>query len=289
MANDAWQIGSTKPPTVCLCCGQRFDRGEHKRKGPYLESPYIWVCEWCWKKPYLFFPDKEDNYTKANYPQAVQQARGRSVGAERTMRLSIMEGITISAKLRDVPLDDLTLDPNNVRFGHLRQELSQEELTGIILSDPTTKTLYNQILYAHGLTNSPLVDSDLLVREGNRRIVCLRKIRDEIIEGKWDIPLQQINLVQCIVLPPHVPEKQIAIYLTREHVVGKKSWRAVNQAAFVHKLRTVHSLTYEQIKQAVGVAPGTLSVMERAYTTTIRRSDPGNSPQARRYYRFYVQ
>lgn len=31
---------------------------ESKIRGPYLTSPYIWVCEWCWKKAYLSFPDK---------------------------------------------------------------------------------------------------------------------------------------------------------------------------------------------------------------------------------------
>jgi hypothetical protein len=53
-----WQIGSKTPPKVCLSCGQPFDSGKRKMRGPYLTMPYIWVCEWCWKKPYLFLPDK---------------------------------------------------------------------------------------------------------------------------------------------------------------------------------------------------------------------------------------
>jgi hypothetical protein len=53
----AWQIGSKTPPMVCLCCGQPFDNAERKKRGPYLTMPYIWVCEWCWKQPHLFFPD----------------------------------------------------------------------------------------------------------------------------------------------------------------------------------------------------------------------------------------
>ena len=55
---DAWQIGSTGPPKVCLCCGLPFDRKTRELKGPYLHGPYIWVCKWCWRKPFLFFPDK---------------------------------------------------------------------------------------------------------------------------------------------------------------------------------------------------------------------------------------
>ena len=56
---DAWQIGSSGPPSACLCCGSKFDEAEHKIMGPYLEMPYIYVCSWCHEKPYLFFPDKK--------------------------------------------------------------------------------------------------------------------------------------------------------------------------------------------------------------------------------------
>ncbi len=53
-----WQIGSKTPPTVCLCCGFRFDNDKRKRMGPYFKSPYIWVCKDCHDKPFLFFSDK---------------------------------------------------------------------------------------------------------------------------------------------------------------------------------------------------------------------------------------
>src|SRR5712692_5258528 len=58
LASEAWQIGSKKPPTVCLCCGSLFDDDKHRILGPYDTGPYRYVCEWCWKKSYMFFPDK---------------------------------------------------------------------------------------------------------------------------------------------------------------------------------------------------------------------------------------
>src|SRR6266581_1591989 len=58
LASEAWQIGSVSPPTICLCCGSRFDEDKHKMRGPYDAGPYRYVCEWCWKKSYMFFPDK---------------------------------------------------------------------------------------------------------------------------------------------------------------------------------------------------------------------------------------
>ena len=56
---EAWQIGSKNPPRMCLCCGIRFDDAEKKRRGPYENMPYLYVCQSCWATPYLFFPDKE--------------------------------------------------------------------------------------------------------------------------------------------------------------------------------------------------------------------------------------
>lgn len=52
----AWQIGSKRPPKVCLCCGASFD-SERRITGPH-EGPYIWVCSVCWSLPTLFFADK---------------------------------------------------------------------------------------------------------------------------------------------------------------------------------------------------------------------------------------
>lgn len=55
---EMWQIGSKNPPRTCLCCGSRFDDTEKKRRGPYENMPYLYVCQSCWSTPHLFFPDK---------------------------------------------------------------------------------------------------------------------------------------------------------------------------------------------------------------------------------------
>ncbi|MCI4352058.1 MAG: hypothetical protein L3K14_01530 [Thermoplasmata archaeon] len=53
-----WQIGSQGPPATCLCCGRRFDQENRRIRGPYLTSPYIYVCQECWALPFVFYPDK---------------------------------------------------------------------------------------------------------------------------------------------------------------------------------------------------------------------------------------
>ena len=55
----AWQIGSGKPPAVCLCCGQKFDDDKHEMMGPFLESPYIYACKACYDLPFLYFSGKK--------------------------------------------------------------------------------------------------------------------------------------------------------------------------------------------------------------------------------------
>jgi hypothetical protein len=54
---DAWQIGSTTPPSTCLSCGRPFTEKQRKRIGP-INGPYRYVCAVCWGKPFLYFPGK---------------------------------------------------------------------------------------------------------------------------------------------------------------------------------------------------------------------------------------
>lgn len=63
MNHEAWQVGSKSPPTVCLCCGMKFDESKRRMRGPYLTSPYLYVCQVCWENHYLFFPDKDPQTT----------------------------------------------------------------------------------------------------------------------------------------------------------------------------------------------------------------------------------
>jgi hypothetical protein len=87
---------------------------------------------------------------------------------------------TIEAELMYVPLDKIKLDPKNVRFRHLFQELSDEEMEKTIWGEQFTRNWYTEIKYAQGLSEKPALQSladHYVVREGNARIVCLRKLK----------------------------------------------------------------------------------------------------------------
>lgn len=182
--------------------------------------------------------------------------------------INVMPGKTIEAELVSIPLDKIKLDTKNVRFRHLFKELSDEEMEKIIWKESATKEWYTQIKFAEGLSDRPIVQSvkdHYVVREGNARIVCLRRLKKAILEKEENIPLKKIDPQQCVVLPKVVTEKEIAIYLTRIHVGSKTPWAAFNKAGQIFDLYTIHNLTYDIIAKSCGVGKATAMRMVLTY------------------------
>ena len=182
--------------------------------------------------------------------------------------ISIMPGKTVEAELMYIPLDKIKLDPNNVRFRHMFKNLSDEEKEEKIWEEPTTKAWYPEIRFSQGLSEKPIVQSvggHYVVREGNARIVCLRKLKKAILEKKDKIPLEKIDPQECVVLPTTITETEIAIYLTRIHVGTKSPWAAFNKAGQIFDLYTVHNLTYDIIAKSCGVGKATAMKMIATY------------------------
>lgn len=204
-------------------------------------------------------------------------------------RLNITPDRTVDAELKAVPLKLLKLDPRNIRFKHISQALTDADMEKIIWDEPDTRELYNEIKFSQGLSEAPIVDSDCFTREGNRRVVCLRKLLEPVAKGKTTVPREKIDPVQCIVLPKETPESDIAIYLTRVHVSGKKEWRALNQAAQVYELYNTHRFSYEQIRESVSISKQTAINMEQAYKKTLEYHTkyPDDKEWLGRYSYFY--
>ena len=218
---DAWQIGSSGPPAMCLCCGTKFDEGKHKMRGPYLEMPYIWVCEWCWKKDYLFFPDKEmfAKITERTVPEPNEPIRQRRRGG--TLQLSIVPERQINLKQVYKNVTDLHFDIKNPRFRHLGRIETEDDVERFLWKEPSTRTLFREIESTQGLSTPLLVDDQGVVREGNRRLVCLKRLIGKIKVGESDVPMYKVDRIPCYILPKGTPEDDIALYLALEHVTGK--------------------------------------------------------------------
>jgi hypothetical protein len=163
----------------------------------------------------------------------------------------------------------LKLDLDNPRYRHLGPLKTDEEMSKALWKETSTRTLYREIEAAQGLSNPMIVDSNMVVREGNRRLVCLRKLIATIRDGESDVPLTKIQRAPCFILPANTKEEDIAMFLTLEHVAGKKEWRPVNQAAHVYDLHNVHGLQFPRIAGIIGKSQSALKSMEKAYGATL--------------------
>lgn len=286
---DAWQIGSSGPPAICLCCGSKFNDDTHRRRGPYLEMPYIWVCQWCWEKPYLFFPDKVVPSPPETSGFVETSGPPRSTRDGGSLQLSIVPERTIKATLVYRKVSALRFDVKNPRLRHLGKIETEEDVEKLLWKEPSTKTLFREIEYTQGLSTPLLIDNQNVVREGNRRLVCLRKLVEKIVRGDSDMPLFKIRKIPCYVLPVDAKEEDIALYLTLEHVTGKKEWRPVNQAAHVFDLHNAYNLPFPRISEIIGRSQSTLRVMERAYRATLEYHElyPDDSGWMGKYSYFF--
>ena len=190
------------------------------------------------------------------------------------MQLSITGERTIEADILPIPLPMLRLDPTNVRFKHIPELMTDKQIEDLIWSEYDSKSLLREIKFSKGLTEKPYVkqvsDSEYLVVEGNRRTVCLRKIAEEVQSGKEkSITTEQIDPVQCIVLPKNTPDTDMALLLARLHVSGKKPWAAINKGAHVWDLVKKYNYDYEDVAAAISIGKNTISQNVKAYDATL--------------------
>jgi len=172
---------------------------------------------------------------------------------------------------KTLQLSMLRLDPDNVRFRHLGRTLSDQEAEDFIWDESETKQLYNSIISSGGLNEAPYVTPEGTVKEGNRRVVCLRRaakmLREEKLTG---FPAGTFDNVQCEVLPESVTPIEVDILLARLHVAGKLEWDALNQAEHLYRLHHERGLTLDQICDNVGIGKGKLLRKVHAYEKTVR-------------------
>jgi hypothetical protein len=281
-----WQVGSKVPPRVCLCCGIAFNSKDRKMMGPYYDAPYIWICKSCHSKDYLHSPDKV--YSKFDL-KSVVTGMNKSIKSTRNeqsanTKLShyrsnetdrIFLGFADSNKtkigtpLKYIPLADLKLDSNNVRFQHIGVNLTDAEIDELIWNDPDTIKLYKDIQNTLGIIEPLYIDSNNVVLEGNRRLACLRKIcreiRNDVIR---DIPLAYMDPIPCRVMPVELYQSVKDEFLARIHIGGKKGWRPLDQASHLYDLHHVHGKSLELLSEITSLTNYTVLTSIRAFELT---------------------
>ena len=209
------------------------------------------------------------------------------------IKLKITEDKSIELDILSIPLSKLKLDPNNVRFKHIDDPMIDEQIEEFIWRETDTKSTLREIKFSQGLSELPYVkkisDSEYLVIEGNRRLVCLRRLHDEISSRKEkNIQIEKIDPQQCYVFPENTDDATLAIFLARIHVSGKKDWPSMNKGIHVNDLINKYGYDWDQVIQATSIGRNTISQMLKAYETTkqYQKKYPDDESWLHRYSHF---
>ncbi len=195
--------------------------------------------------------------------------------------------INFETTAADVKLDDLKLDLNNVRFQHFSKQISDKEMDKLIWDEPGTKELYEQIKSAKGLYEEPIIDSNNVVLEGNRRVVCLRKLRQKVIDGELQgFEKDAFKIIKCRMIPGHISDMDKSLLLATIHVKGKKQWPAFNKAKQIHDLYRTYNISYDNLAKYLGMGKITVIRMVKAYEQTYKYGQ--KYPDDKAWYRKYT-
>src|SRR5260370_3864332 len=185
-----------------------------------------------------------------------------------TIHIDRKKGVRIT-RIHRIPLQQLKLDPQNVRFRHLNAILKDRDMERKILEEPETRHLLKAIIASGGLSTRPIVTEGGVVREGNRRLACLRRIAALIDKGELpEVDPASFAEVECEVLPREITQREVDIYLGRVHVSGVKEWDAINQAQHIWTLYHERDLSTDEIKDFIGLVKGTILQKLRALEWT---------------------
>lgn len=176
----------------------------------------------------------------------------------------------VETTIESVAVEELRLDPENVRFKQIEGVLRDEEMHKLIWDEPETRVLQRTILASGGLSERPILTADRVVKEGNRRIVCLRRLRQMAQSGELEgVSRNMFDTVECEILPRDVSKLDLDVYLARIHVVGKKPWEALNQAAHIYELYHDWDQSYEAIREYLGIGKAEVIKRNKAYEATV--------------------
>ena len=183
-----------------------------------------------------------------------------------------------NANTKEVLVDNISLDPNNVRFIHIPRRLSDREIENILWKEKDTTELYKQILSARELYEHPVIDSNSTVIEGNRRVVCLRRLKKEANLGKLPgISKTHFDKIKCKVLSKETSPQEIDLFLAAIHVKGKKPWNIFNRTKHIFNLHELRGLSYDDISKRLGMGKATVIRAVEVYKATQKYGEKYNS------------
>lgn len=164
---------------------------------------------------------------------------------------------------RDIPIDDLKLNPDNQRVQYIISLLgyrpTDDQLERELWEIDEVKKLCQAVKTNGGLIERVIVAPDGTVIEGNCRTVVYRKLREsEPGDPRW-------QRIPARTLPDDITEEQIAILLGEMHVAGKNHWDGFERAGYIYRMNNQLGFSLEYMADLLGRSKTTIKSLKDAY------------------------
>ena len=186
---------------------------------------------------------------------------------KQSILLSISGKRRVELQFAEVDVSFLKLGLFNPRFMH-KSLKSEVDIEKEIWSETDIQPLFMSILQSKGISEPLFIRHDGTVEEGNRRLVCLRKIKEKYENNSDVFPKEGYTKIPVYIFPKDLDPVDRIVLLARLHVSGKKEWDALNQAQQIYNLKEIHNLTYEQISNLIGMSKGKIFQKYWSYKET---------------------
>ena len=179
--------------------------------------------------------------------------------------------MAIGTELSYAKLDELYLDPMNIRLGRNKtgRDVPQEQVLQLMrdwtLDELATSFIESGVFWTHEamlVTEEKLYGKkQLVVIEGNRRLATLKFLK-KAVDGESGVPQKLVDIVKNKKVPavlfnniPYVKvdsRQEIESFLGFRHVTGIKEWKPAEKAEFIARLIDERNMSYEEVARKIG-------------------------------------
>ena len=162
---------------------------------------------------------------------------------------------------KDVKIEKLSFDVENIRIGH-KNFKTQEEVSDELWKLPDMDLLFDDIK-KRGLEEPPIIDSNNVVLEGNRRLAVCQRLYEEQKKGNYKE--HDFSKIKCREIDPSTSELDKEAFLASVHIAGKHEWPDVSQARLLKRLYEERKLSYETLAGITRKSKSTIIKKIEAY------------------------
>jgi hypothetical protein len=204
-------------------------------------------------------------------------------GQDGDRRSVTIEGKRVPVLYRELPIDEVRLDPRNPRINYQRDSAGPPkatELRDFVLRLPGVDELFKSIRDNGGLIE-PIQVHRGRAAEGNCRLAIFMRLHELMpSDSRW-------KKIPAEILPDETTDRQIAVLQGMHHVTGKLQWRAYLQAAHLEDMRVRLKMTPKEIAKALSLQERVVVRLLSAYeamTTHIPGVTRGKGLKAFSYF-----